>query len=201
MPELFDIPLPSYPVGYEIRTDRLTLSASGEFDAEGLFPMMSDPRLTTYLAWEPHYSIEDTREVLRALAAAQRNGTGFHWTVKSGEQPVGIVSLIDVRRRHRSWTINRAELAYWIGIPFQGHGFATEAASAVLGFAFGSLGFHKLFVYHAATNFSSSKTVEKLRFRSVGVEKEAFFKLNAWHDLKHYELLATDFSTTIQAHK
>jgi RimJ/RimL family protein N-acetyltransferase len=52
---------------------------------------------------------------------------------------VGMASLIDVRRNIRTWTINRAELSYWIGISYTGKGFATEASKAIVEFGFNNL--------------------------------------------------------------
>jgi RimJ/RimL family protein N-acetyltransferase len=60
-------------------------------------------------------------------------------------------------------------------------------------FAFGPIGLHKLAVYHAADNPPSGRVVEKLRFRHVGDERDAFSKGGRWHDLRHYELLASEF--------
>lgn len=187
------IALPDFPVGYRLQTPRLALRAILESDAEGFWPLTSDHRLSTFLAWEAHQSIDETSGLLKALIDAQKAGIGFHWAVIHGEEIVGLVSLIDVRRQHRSWTLNRAELAYWIGMPFQGRGFATEAASAIVEFGFSKLGLHKIRVYHAADNPASGRTIAKLGFRYVGQECEAFQKCGQWHHLRHFELLESEF--------
>jgi ribosomal-protein-alanine N-acetyltransferase len=170
--------LPSYPDGYSLQTSRL--------------PLMSDPRLTTFLAWESHKSIEETEGMIRALIEAQQSGRGFHWIVRYAGQVVGLISLIDVRRKHRCWTLNRAELAYWIGMPYQGKGFATEAAASVIEFGFTRLHLHKMLVYHAADNPPSGRTIEKLGFRFVGEERDSFQKANVWHNLRHFEMLDSE---------
>lgn len=185
--------LPSYPQGYRLQTQRLQLRALTEDDASALYPLVSDNRLTPFLAWEPHRSIEETKDMIAALANAQQAGKGFHWAVSHADQIVGLVSLIDVLRQHRCWTLNRAELAYWIGLPYQGLGYATEAAAAVTAFGFSSLHLHKIRVYHAADNPVSGRTIEKLGFRFVGEEKEAFQKVGIWHHLRHFELLSSEW--------
>ena len=131
--------------------------------------------------------------MIAALAEAQQADRGFHWVVCHAGQIVGLVSLIDVLWQHRSWILNRAELAYWIGLPYQGQGYATEAAIAVTEFGFGKLHLHKIRVYHAADNPASGRTIEKLGFRYVGEEKEAFQKDGIWHHLRHFEMLASEF--------
>ena len=185
--------LPAFPEGYSLTTSRLSLRAPCVDDAAALWPHVTDVRVTTHLAWEPHRSQDDTRSMIESLIAAQTFGTGFHWVVRHGEKVVGLVSLIDVRRRHRAWSLNRAELAYWITPAAQGHGFATDAALAAMRFGFGALGLHKVLVYHAADNPRSGRVIEKLGFRLVGVEREAFSKQGRWHDLRHYEMLESEF--------
>lgn len=184
--------LPSYPDGYQLQTSRLQLRAIADGDAKELCPLMSDPRLTTFLAWEPHQSIEETEEMIRALVAAQQAGRGFHWVAIHAGKVVGLISLIDVRRKHRCWTLNRSELAYWIGLPYQGNGFATEAAASVIEFGFTRLHLHKILVYHAADNPPSGRTIEKLGFRFVGEEIDSFQKDNVWHNLRHFEMLDSE---------
>ena len=56
----------------------------------------------------------------------------------------GLASLIDIRKQHLSWTINRAELAYWLAPAFQGKGLISEACWSILEYAFKQLKFHKV---------------------------------------------------------
>lgn len=185
--------LPSFPHGYELRTRRLRLRPLQEDDAAGLWPLVSDARLSTFLAWDPHHSAEETTNMIATLIEAQKKGKGFHWAVIHSSQIVGLVSLIDVQRQHRCWTLNRAELAYWTGLPYQSRGYATEAAAAVTEFGFDALQLHKIRVYHAADNPASGRTIAKLGFRFVGEEKEAFQKNGRWHHLRHFEMLVSEF--------
>lgn len=185
---------PVYPDEFRLQTARLLLRAPTLDDAPGLWPLMSDMRLTTFLAWDAHCSPQQTHCMLAALADAQQAGRAFHWLVTRSDLIIGLVSLIDVHRRHRCWTLDRAELAYWIGVPYQGLGYATEAARAVVNFGFHNLMLHKVRVFHAADNPLSGRTIAKLGFRLVGEEKDAFEKDGAWHHLRHFELLVSEVS-------
>ncbi|TAN79706.1 MAG: N-acetyltransferase [Gallionella sp.] len=187
------ITLPSFPDGYILATPRLSLRPPCSEDLEALWPHVSNPRLTAFLAWEPHQSRDETRSMISSLAASQQLGKSFHWIVRDSGGVVGLVSLIDVRRTHRSWIWNRAELAYWIGPGSQGLGYATEASEAVMRFGFESLGLHKIVVYHAADNPPSGRVVQKLGFRLVGDERDSFCKHGRWHDLRYYEMLCSNF--------
>lgn len=186
---MIEFHLPSFPEGYCIRTKRLLLRPPRLDDVEGLWPHVTDPALTQFLAWDPHTDRGETLAMVQSLIDSQTAGRGFHWIVCLDDQIVGLVSLIDVRRQHRCWTINRAELAYWIGSEFQRHGFATEASRAVIDFAFAALGFSKIVLYHASENTPSGRIPVRLGFRYVGEEREAFSKAGNWYSLQHYELL------------
>lgn len=187
------IALPDLPESFLLHTSRLVLRPPREMDDEALAPLMADSRISTYLAWEPHKNVQETAAMITVLISAQAAGKGFHWIVEHQSHAVGLVSIIDVWRQHRCWTLNRAELAYWIAPEAQGKGFATEAATAVMDFAFSRLNFNKLRVYHAAENAISGRVVAKLGFCHVGVEREAFCKNARWHDLQHYEMLASEY--------
>jgi len=185
---LGDIPADS--TALEISTERLLLRRPHMTDATALFELMREPRLSEFLAWAPHESLDETRAMISGLLAAELARSGLHWVVTFGGGIVGLVSLIDIRWTHRTWRVNRAELAYWIGTQFQGNGFATEAARAVTKFGFDSLQLAKIRVYHARENVASSRTVSRLDFRLVGVEEAAFEKNGVFHDLIHYEKLS-----------
>lgn len=160
-------------------------------DAERLFSLMSDVSLTKFLSWEPHSNVETTKEVIKSLIDAQRNDRGYHWCACLDKQIIGLVSLIDVRRKLRTWTINRAELSYWIGTKYQRKGYATEASGAVIDFGFEFLGLHKIIVAHAAENTESEKICTKLDFVRYAYEHDAFNKENTWHNLLWYEKIKT----------
>ncbi len=61
------------------------------------------------------------------------------------------------------------ELGYWIGVPFWGCGYATEAAQGLIGRAFGELA-HKAIVASArVSNPGSRRVLEKCGFQWTGV--------------------------------
>jgi ribosomal-protein-serine acetyltransferase len=175
-------------------TQRLVLTPISVRHAPSLFPLMSDARLTAYLAWAPHASKDETVSVLQSLERAHAEGTGYHWTIFEGEAARGLVSLIDVRRRHRLWTLDRAEIAYWVDPDRQGQGIATEATRAIVSVAFGQLDLHRLLISHTSDNPASGRIPQRLGFRLVGTEREFFKKNGVWHDMNHYELLADDWA-------
>lgn len=176
-----------------LMTRRLALEPIALKHAQLLSPMMSDPRLTTYLAWAPHRDVDETTRVVESLVRAQVQGSGYHWTIFEGQAARGLISLIDVQRTHRLWELQRAEVAYWVDPEQQRSGIATEAVAAVVACAFERLGLNRLRISHTSANPASGRIPQKLGFRFVGTEQQFFKKNGVWHDMNHYELLAGDW--------
>ena len=84
----------------------------------------------------------------------------------------------------------RAELGYWIGVPWWNRGFATEAARAVVDFGFGSLGLHRIMARHLARNPSSGRVMEKLGMTKEGMLRHHVLKWGEFEDLVVYAVLA-----------
>lgn len=74
-----------------------------------------------------------------------------------------------------------AEIGYWIGKPWWGRGFATEAASALVRYCFGTAGFKRLTCCHFEDNPASERVIRKLGFRPSGV-------CSAWCDARQAEV-------------
>jgi ribosomal-protein-alanine N-acetyltransferase len=62
----------------------------------------------------------------------------------------------------------QAEIGYWIGKPWWGNGYATEAASALMGYCFDEAGFRRLNCGHFIDNLASARVIKKLGFRRIG---------------------------------
>ncbi len=56
---------------------------------------------------------------------------------------------------------NKAEIGYWIGVPFWNQGYMTEATGAVLRFGFEELGLNKIYAQFLAENPASGKIMIK----------------------------------------
>jgi len=63
------------------------------------------------------------------------------------------------------------EIGYWVGEQYWGNGYATEAAKAILKFAFDK-GFHKVCAGHLASNPASGKVIQKLGMELEAAQKD-----------------------------
>jgi len=86
----------------------------------------------------------------------------------------------------------RAELGYWVGVPYWNRGYCTEAGRAMLSLAFESLGLHRVQARHLTRNPASGRVMQKLGMRFEGVNRHAIRKRDRFEDLAVYAILAED---------
>ena len=97
-----------------------------------------------------------------------------------------LYGAIALSHNHQS---NNGELAYWIGEEFWGNGYATEAAEALLYFAFKIKRYHKVFARYFASNPASGKVMEKLGMKKEGVLLDHIRKDDRYEDLLYYGII------------
>jgi RimJ/RimL family protein N-acetyltransferase len=90
----------------------------------------------------------------------------------------------------------RAELGYWIGKPYWGQGYCTEAARAIVPYAFQELGLNRIVAHYFARNPASGRVMEKLGMRREGVLRQDIKKWGKFEDRMVYGLLREDFALT-----
>ncbi len=176
-----------------LTTQELKLRPLEPTDVELLWPDISDPEISKYMAWEAHTDKAQTRAFLQGEITRRTSGNGMTWGIFKDGAFCGIVSLIALTRSHRALTYNKAELAYWLGRAHQGRGMMTAAVRRVMQFAFQELGLHKLCVSHFGDNIASQRLIQRCGFRYVGEQIEEFQKDGVWHSHHLYELLAHEF--------
>jgi RimJ/RimL family protein N-acetyltransferase len=180
------------PADIERSTERLHLSALTTDDLEAIWPSVSDPAVSADMSWSPHQSKVETLEFLKQVERNLAEEKSITWTLRAADRFCGIFSLINIQRSHRALRYDRAELAYWCAVAKQGQGLMTEAGLNVIQFGFTSLGLHRLVVWHHLENERSRRLIERLGFKLIGVEHEAFMKNGRWIDTRMYELLRND---------
>ncbi len=86
------------------------------------------------------------------------------------------------------------EIGYWIGVPFWGCGYATEAARAVLTYAFDTLGLHRVQARHFMRNPASGRVMQKLGMTLEGVHRDAYRRWDKFETVAVYAILAPDWA-------
>lgn len=97
---------------------------------------------------------------------------------------IGAISLMSFSDRHR-----RAELGYWIGREWWGHGYCTEAARAMLRFGFEQLGLNRIVAQHMTRNPASGRVMQKIGMEHEGTLRQHFRKNDRFEDMECYGIL------------
>jgi RimJ/RimL family protein N-acetyltransferase len=71
------------------------------------------------------------------------------------------------------WQGRQCDTGYWVRKSAQGKGFATEAANALVRYAFGALGMRRIGLTHSGGNEASRRIAERLGFSFEGIQRGA----------------------------
>ena len=97
---------------------------------------------------------------------------------------IGAVSYVAIRE-------DEAEFGYWIGVPYWGCGYCTEAVAALIEFGFNTLGLTKQVARHLPENTASARVIIKNGLHYIGDVTGTLRGHN--RVLKHYELSAQEY--------
>ena len=87
----------------------------------------------------------------------------------------------------------RAELGYWIGVPYWGRGYATEAAGAMVEYGFNELGLNRIHAHHLARNPASGRVLEKAGLTHEGFHRAHILKNGRFEDIHSFAVLRADY--------
>jgi RimJ/RimL family protein N-acetyltransferase len=81
------------------------------------------------------------------------------------------------------------ELAYMIGEPYWNKGFGTEAAQAMIRWAFDHKSYHKVYARYFVSNPASGRIMEKVGMKKEGLLKDQVIKEGQFMDLVYYGMI------------
>jgi len=143
-----------------LETKRLALRAPRLEDAKTMVALANDRRIAENTARIPHpYKLADAETFISGANKGAASAV-FLITLR-GDTVIGAcgVTALD----------DQAELGYWLGVPYWGNGYATEALHAVIDYAFTDLGHEALNAGARVTNPASRRVLEKCGFQWTGV--------------------------------
>ena len=181
---------PAYP----LQTERLLLRPFAAGDLDALLGIQSRDDVTRYLYWDPRTAAE-VREVLdrkvRSTAiVAEGDNISLAAALQATGELIGECSLRWVSSEHR-----QAEIGFILHPDHHGHGFATEAAAALLALAFDDLAVHRVIGRLEARNTASARVLERLGMRQEAHLVENEHVKGEWQSEVVYALLDREWAT------
>ena len=147
-----------------IETARLQLTPPVLEDAEEIFASYArDPEVTRYLVWQPHESIEPTRDFVLRCMAVRALEVAYPWVIRR-KGDARLLGMIEIRLDGY-----RADLGYVLARPYWGQGIMTEAVRAVVDWAIGEPEIHRVWAVCDVDNKASARVLEKAGMELEGV--------------------------------
>lgn len=161
-----------------LETERLVLRQPTLADVKAIAAVVADKRVSMNLRRVPHpYTLDDATTFVTTVASTID-------TVFLIERERAVIGLVGV-----SWEDENApELGYCLGVDHWGKGFATEAARAVIDYAFEEFAIEHLISGARVLNPASRHVLEKCGFQWTGVELHRFLALGSSTPVDRFKL-------------
>ena len=173
-----------------LHTKHLLLRPFTEADTDAIFSVLSNPSVIRYWdapAWNDRVQAE---RFIAASRQMEKNGTGTRVAIERTPDGafIGQCSLPNWNPVYRS-----ARLGYCLDPAAWGFGFATEAAGALLDWAFNTLDLNRVQAETDTRNTASACVLEKLGFVREGTLREDCIVNGDVSDSWVYGLLRRDW--------
>jgi RimJ/RimL family protein N-acetyltransferase len=152
-----------------LRTARLLLRPFSDADLDAIFALQSNPGVLRYWDTPPWTERAQAERFIAKCRQVEQEGAGARLAIERGADAVfiGWCAFSKWNPDYRS-----ARLGYCLGDTAWGQGFATEAAGAVLRWAFDTLDLNRIQAETDTRNTASSRVLEKLGFVREGTLRE-----------------------------
>ena len=142
-----------------IETERLILRHWKIEDSEAMFKYASEPEVGIRCGFPPHTSIDDSIKVVKSFI--ENNPECYAIVLKDSNEAIGCIELMKSRHSDRE---DEMELGYWLGKPYWGLGYMTEAADAIINYGFKKYDLNAIWCAYYDGNIGSKRVQEKLGF-------------------------------------
>ncbi len=150
----------------KLDTRRLALRNPEAEDATGVQMLIANWEIAKWLGRLPWpYPDGAAAEWIERMSRETALGQGYAFGIFVKARPFdGIIGVVGLHlREHGIW-----ELGYWLGEPFWGLGYMSEAAPAVVRYAFEVLKLDRLDAGHMVGNAGSARVLLRCGFEYVG---------------------------------
>jgi RimJ/RimL family protein N-acetyltransferase len=163
---------------FTIKTERLLLRPFSQADAPRLRELAGEVAVARNCASIPHPYPEGAAEQWIGLHDERRaSDRGYPFAIEAQGQLIGCIGIDDPGN-------GEFDLGYWLGRAFWNQGYATEAAHAVLRFAFGWRGLPYVRAGFITQNTGSRRVLDKMGFLATG-------RYRAFHQVRGGEVEIT----------
>ena len=132
-----------------------------DLDADELYELAKEPEIGYWCGWKPHEGIKDSLFVLHNFLEIKET---YAICLKENGKIIGSVGLHLRGQTDMTDKDDECELGYWIGKPYWGNGYVTEACKGIIKHAFNDLHLTAIWCGYYGGNNRSKRVQEKLGF-------------------------------------
>ena len=173
----------------QLQTPRLLLRHFRADDAPRLAAYRNDPAVARYQSWGLPYTGAQALDLIGSMQGRQPGQPGW-FQMAAADRASGLL-IGDLA--FRAFEVQHAELGFTFAPEVQGQGYATEAASSLLEYAFDTLRLHRIVAGADPRNQPSARLLRRLGFRHEGRFLESYRSEEGWLDDDQYALLAHEW--------
>jgi [ribosomal protein S5]-alanine N-acetyltransferase len=181
------------PSGSTNDTARCRLRCPSAADIPQVFSATRFAGFNDGMQWEPPDSIDELEQPLRDNLADWAAGNTYCLTIADPTTD-RLIGRIGIRKTKHVGVWN---LGFWTHPEYQGKGYMTEAATAVIEFGFEQLGAARIEASYALWNKASQRTLEKVGMRIVRYIPHAFQKKGRWIEANKMEITKQEWLNKI----
>jgi ribosomal-protein-alanine N-acetyltransferase len=169
-----------------LRTERLTLRPFEAADAPLIKQLAGEREVALNTQMIPHPYPDGAAEEWIAAQVEKNEQGSFTFAIDDGR----LVGGIGLRVQRE---FDRAEAGYWLGVPYWGRGYATEALGAIIRYGFGELKLNRIYAGYFNRNAASGRVMEKNGMKREGVLRQHVRKWDEYVDVVYYGILREEW--------
>lgn len=172
----------------QLETERLVIRRFKEEDWEDLYEYLSDEEVVRYEPYQA-FSIEASQNEAKSRAESP---AFLAVCLKENNKLIG--NIYFAKQEFKTW-----EIGYVFNRSYQGRGYATEAANAVIAYGFNTRGARRIVAMCNPLNTASWRLLERLGMRREGhLKQNIYFKKDEkgnpiWSDTYEYAILKDEY--------
>ena len=174
-----------------ITTQRLRLRWLTSDDVPALFSIFGDPDVCRYWSRPALGDVAAAAALQQEISQLFAERSLFQWGIAEIEsnRVIGTCTLAGLSSQHK-----RAEIGFALARHGWGHGYVTEAVTALLAFGFDTLQLHRIEADVDPRNYRSIAVLERVGFEQEGYLRERYHLNGEVQDALFYGLLHADFA-------
>ncbi len=172
----------------QLETERLVIRRFKEEDWKDLYEYISDEEVVRYEPYQA-FSIEASQNEAKSRAESP---AFLAVCLKENNKLIG--NIYFAKQEFKTW-----EIGYVFNRAYQGRGYATEAANAVIAYGFNTRGARRIVAMCNPLNTASWRLLERLGMRREGhLKQNIYFKKDEegnpiWSDTYEYAILKDEY--------